>query len=257
MLIDAIYTHNNLRNFNYIIACPNTLEALVIDPLDVAKILGVAQEKGYKITKIVNTHEHHDHIGGNEELVNATGAKIYAHALNLETIANVSHPVDDHDIITVGNSVTLQVLSTPGHTMTHICLFHPQTPALFCGDTLFNAGVGNCYSGSPQALYHSIQRLAKLPQNTQVYPGHDYLENNLRFTLSVEPNNTQAQELLAQLSSQNSYQFVSTIGIEHQINSFFRIANRSLVESLQLNHKIITFTEEEVFLELRSLRDKW
>ena len=101
------------------------------------------------------------------------------------------------DVVKVGKTVELEALDTPGHTMSHVCLLsHTDQPALFCGDTLFNAGAGNCHNGGhPEELYKTFdQQLAKLPQSTLIYPGHDYIENNLRFTLNREPDNEERPE---------------------------------------------------------------
>src|SRR5690606_714728 len=103
----------------------------------------------------------------------------------------------------VGRSIALQCLDTPGHTMSHVCLFaHTDQPALFSGDTLFNAGAGNCHNGGdPVALYETFAtRLAHLPETTRVYPGHDYLLNNLGFTLAREPGNQAAHDLQQHLA---------------------------------------------------------
>ena len=100
------------------------------------------------------------------------------------------------DVVKVGKTVELEALDTPGHTMSHVCLLsHTDQPALFCGDTLFNAGAGNCHNGGhPAELYKTFaEQLAKLPQSTLIYPGHDYIENNLRFTLDREPDNESAR----------------------------------------------------------------
>jgi hydroxyacylglutathione hydrolase len=101
------------------------------------------------------------------------------------------------DVVKVGRTVELKALDTPGHTMSHVCLLsHTDQPALFCGDTLFNAGAGNCHNGGhPEELYKTFDRqLAKPPQSTLIYPGHDYMENNLRFTLNREPDNERPRD---------------------------------------------------------------
>ena len=106
-------------------------------------------------------------------------------------------------MVKVGRTVALEALDTPGHTMSHVCLLsHADTPALFCGDTLFNAGAGNCHNGGhPHELYQTfVRQLAKLPDATRIYPGHDYWENNLGFTLDREPDNARAAELLEEVS---------------------------------------------------------
>ncbi len=192
MLVKQIWTGNNYRNFNYLIACSETGEALAIDPLDAEKCLKAARDAGWQITQILNTHEHHDHIGGNDAVVAATGAKILAHAKAGGKIPNMSRGLSAGDVVKVGRTVELEAMDTPGHTFCHICLCaHGDRPALFSGDTLFNAGAGNCHNGGhPAELYKTfVEQLDRLPEGTRIYPGHDYIENNLRFTLDREPDN--------------------------------------------------------------------
>ena len=148
MIVERIWTGNAYRNYNYLIACPESGEALAIDPLDHEKCLNAARVKGWQITQILNTHEHHDHTGGNAAVVAATGAKVIAHHRAGARIAGVDRGVKAGDVIKVGRTVELECMDTPGHTMCHICLrSHTEQPALFSGDTLFNAGAGNCHNG--------------------------------------------------------------------------------------------------------------
>ena len=131
MIVEQIWTGNAYRNFNYLIACPETGDALAIDPLDFAKCLDAANGRGWTITQVLNTHEHGDHIGGNKGIVKATGAKIIAHKNAKNRIPNVDRGVGAGDIIKVGKTVELECLDTPGHTMCHICLLsHTDQPAL-------------------------------------------------------------------------------------------------------------------------------
>ena len=173
MIVEQIWTANAYRNFNYLIACPETGDALAVDPLDHRKCLAAARSGGLEITQIINTHEHGDHIGGNGPMVEATGAKILAHAKAGARIPNMDAGLEAGDVVRIGRTVELEALDTPGHTMSHVCLLaHTDTPALFCGDTLFNAGAGNCHNGGhPHELYQTfVRQLAKLPDATRIYP---------------------------------------------------------------------------------------
>lgn len=263
MIVKQIWTANAYRNFNYLIACSETGEALAIDPLDSAQCLQVARDAGWEITQILNTHEHHDHTGGNQAVVDQTGAKVLAHARAKDKIPGLSRGLVAGDVVRVGKTVELEALDTPGHTMCHICLrAHGQQSAIFTGDTLFNAGAGNCHNGGdPKSLYDTFaEQLEKLPPDTRVYPGHDYVENNLRFTLDREPDNKKAAALLDQVTGQDPADpYVSTIAEERDVNTFFRLRSPSVIA--QLRERFPELPEQPdprtVFIKLRELRNSW
>ncbi len=263
MIVERIWTGNSFRNFNYLIACPETGEALAIDPLDHEKTIRTAKVKGWHITQILNTHEHHDHTGGNEAVVAATGAKVIAHHKAGGQIAGMDRGVKAGDIIKVGKTVELECLDTPGHTMCHICLrSHTEQPALFSGDTLFNAGAGNVHNGGDvNSLYSTFaQQLSQLPDNTLVYPGHDYIETNLKFTLAREPDNTTAAALLAKVANHDpANSVVTTLAQEKQHNTFFRLNSASVIAQLRASFPDLDALPDAktVFAKLRELRNKW
>ncbi len=263
MIVERIWTGNAYRNYNYLIACPESGEALAIDPLDSGKCLAAAKKNGWRITQILNTHEHHDHTGGNAAVVAATGAKLIAHHRAGSRIDGVDRGVQAGDVIKVGKTVELECLDTPGHTLCHICLrSHTEEPALFSGDTLFNAGVGNCHNGGdPRALYASFARqLARLPDDTRVYPGHDYIENNLRFTLAREPGNAAAQALLPQVEGQDPADGrVNTMREEKEVNTFLRLTSPAVIAALRKEFPDLPEQPdpETVFVKLRELRNSW
>ncbi|MDG1709446.1 MAG: hydroxyacylglutathione hydrolase [Emcibacteraceae bacterium] len=263
MIVNQVYADNSLRNFHYLIACEKTREAMIIDPLDVDRCMDVAQKNNYKITTILNTHDHWDHIGGNQEVKEKTGATILSHKGAMKKIPDVERGLIAGDTIKIGNTVTFKVLDTPGHTDSHICLLSNDTkPSLFCGDTMFNAGVGHCkLGGNPDDLFQTFSsQLSKLPDNTHIYPGHDYMINNLEFTINREPNNEDAKLFLMKLENQNPHDaYVTTMADERRINSFMRLQNETIIEELKKAFPNMTNTpnEKEVFLALRELRDNW
>jgi len=263
VIVEQIWTANNYRNFNYLIVDPDTGEALAVDPLDHQKCLAAAKDHGWTITQILNTHEHGDHTGGNSAVIAATGAKLLAHKNAAARIPGMDRGLSAGDVIKVGKRVELEALDTPGHTMSHVCLLsHTDTPALFCGDTLFNAGAGNCHNGGhPAELYQTFaEQLSKLPDTTQIYPGHDYISNNLKFTLNREPDNKKAELLLGKVGDQDPSQaMVTTLGLEKEINTFFRLHSPTVIAKLRESFPDLPDAPDAktVFLKLRELRNTW
>jgi len=263
VIVEQIWTANSYRNFNYLIACPETGEALAVDPLDHKKCLAAAKARGFEVTQILNTHEHGDHIGGNGPMKAATGATILAHANARMRIPDMDRGLSAGDTIKVGKTVELEVLDTPGHTMSHVCLLsHTERAALFCGDTLFNAGAGNCHNGGhPNELYDTFAgQLAKLPDETLVYPGHDYIINNIAFTLDREPDNLRAAALAGELEGQDpGHAMVTTLALEKEINTFFRLHSPTVIARLREAFPDLPDEPEPrtVFLKLRELRNSW
>jgi hydroxyacylglutathione hydrolase len=262
MIIERIWAANDFRNFHYLIACPETGEALAVDPLEWRRCLDAARARGFTITQILNTHEHRDHTGGNAGLVGETGARVLAHAGAASSIGGVDVGLARGDVIRVGRSVELECLDTPGHTLAHICLYaHTEEPALFCGDTLFNAGAGNCHGGSAELLYETFaEQLARLPDGTRVYPGHEYLARNLGFTLDREPGNGDAAALLERSRDTAAEDaVVTTLGAEKRINAFFRLQNPSIIARLRERFADLPERPDArtVFVKLRELRNAW
>jgi hydroxyacylglutathione hydrolase len=263
MIVERIWTGNAYRNYNYLVACADTGEALAIDPLDHEKCLATAKAKGWRITQVLNTHEHHDHTGGNAAVIAATGAKLIAHHRVGAAIPGVDRGVKGGDVIAVGKTVELECMDTPGHTLCHICLCaRGPRKALFSGDTLFNAGAGNCHNGgNVESMFATFsEQLARLPDDTELYPGHDYIENNLRFTLAREPDNTAARELLPKVAGHDAASArPTTLGEEKRINTFMRLQSPSVIAALREAFPELPEQPDAktVFVKLRELRNVW
>lgn len=264
MLIYRRYMNNPLRNFNYLIACEETKQAIALDPLDGDAMLALAAEEGVDIKLVINTHEHHDHIEGNPVIVAATGARVLAHKNAIGKIPNVDQGLVAGDRIELG-SINLRVLFTPGHTPVHLCLlvdaeYNEGTPILFSGDTLFNACAGNCRNGGDvDEMYDTfVSQLMPLPNETLLYPGHDYMINNLAFALSREPNNTSALYWQDQVNAHQPDDMpIMTLGQEREYNPFLRLHEAVIVERLKAENPNLGLGDRDVFKALRHLRDQW
>ena len=243
--------------------CEESGEALAIDPWDADLMLRTASAHGWQIRQILNTHHHSDHTAGNEAVRRATGATVLAHAGAAGLIEGVDRGLAQGDVIRVGRTIELECLDTPGHTLSHVCLFsHTDEPALFSGDTLFNAGAGNCHNGGdPALLYQTFaQQLSRLPDTTRVHAGHDYLLNNLGFTLDREPGNEAAAYLQTELVDRVAAEMpVMTLGEEKRFNTFFRLQNPEIIARLRERFPDLPErpTPQQVFIRLRELRNSW
>lgn len=267
MQVTQIYTKSPLRNFCYVIH--NGTEALAIDAFDGAAMADHLRQQGLDLKAIVNTHHHHDHTCGNAALVAATGAPVWAHpdaAIDgAEGVLAHGHRITLSGSASEGDYV--EVLDTPGHTMSHVCLLVVEggTPkAIVTGDCIFNGGVGNCRNGGhPDALYETVRDVfAPLPDDITVYPGHDYFTNNLQFSLSIDPELGEAEELLAQYPQSEERFVQASLGLERRVSVFFRtdepriqslIAARAAAQGLALT----VSDSRGAFLALRQLRDRW
>lgn len=253
MAIERLWVGNAGRNYSYLIGCEATGEALAVDPYDPRQVLDAAAAKRWRITQILNTHEHGDHTAGNAGVVAATMATVIAHARTAARVA-VDRAVRQGDVVAVGTTIGLRVLETPGHTPAHICLVGEGS--FFSGDTLFNAGAGNCHSGGdPSVLYETFATIiATLPDDLRVLPGHDYLRRNLAFTLDREPGNREAEAALERTkNSEGAGAPVFTLGEERTFNVFLRLQSPGVHDALGTAVR----GPKDVFVALRRLRDRW
>ncbi|MDO6683320.1 MULTISPECIES: hydroxyacylglutathione hydrolase C-terminal domain-containing protein [unclassified Oceanobacter] len=266
MIVLRRYMNNNLRNYNYLIGCEETRQAIAVDPLGADEMLALAEAQGYEIKLILNTHEHHDHIDGNPRVQQVTGAAIWAHKNAADRIPNVARWLVAGDVVELG-TIRLRVLFTPGHTMAHLCLLSDDggpdgQPLLFSGDTLFNACAGNCSRGGDvDTMYDTfVSQFQPLPDDTLMYPGHDYMKNNLGFALSREPDNDMAQYWLDQVAAFSAEEMpVMTLGQERTYNPFLRLHQPQIRAQLQVQfpEMEVAAADRDVFRALRALRDAW
>lgn len=259
MKIHQLYTDSGLRNFTYFIII-NKADCYVIDPWDSSMVNDYLEYNNLTIKAIINTHEHWDHTQGNKELINQHHCEVWGHKNGEGKIPGLSRTFTGGENVSLSDTVTLEILDTPGHSLAHLCflLYKNNFPkALFSGDILFNAGVGNCHNGgNVEELYETItDKFSTLADDIIVYPGHDYLQNNLNFTLSREPSNSTAKLWLSKYQQYDIHAqpLTTTMADERQFNTFLRLEN----EEIRKNLSFPAENNKQVFVALRALRDKW
>lgn len=248
---------------NYIWLAHNGSHALIVDPGDAAPVIACLQQLNLTLTSILITHHHADHIGGVAALI-AAYADITVYAPKLEQYAFQHINVAEPDTIELSElNLKLKVLDLPGHTLGHIAYYTDEnsnnSPAhnyLFCGDTLFGAGCGRLFEGTPKQMLASLQKLAQLPLATQVYCTHEYTLHNINFALSLEPNNLallQRQQATIALRQKQQASLPSTIGLELASNPFLRCNSLEIQASLGLKNA----SELQVFTAMREMRNHY
>ncbi len=214
-------------NYLWLVRDPDSGEVAAIDPGDAAPVLTEAERRGWRIGQVWNTHWHPDHIGGNAQVVAATGAELSAPAAEADRIAGVDVPLKEGDTVRLGSRVA-EVWEVPGHTLGHIALIFRDARVAFVGDTMFAMGCGRLFEGSPAQMHGSLQRLAALADDMRVYCAHEYTLANARFAADAFPGDAPIAERLAAVSAQREAGMATvptTIAAERATNPFLRADN--------------------------------
>ncbi len=242
-------------NYGYLIVCQKTLTAAIVDPSESEPVLRrVAQEK-VALAAILNTHHHRDHTGGNEGLLARQKLEVYGHKSDQSRIPGLTRGVDEGNEIQLGE-LRGKVLFIPGHTTGHVAYLFGDS--LFCGDTLFTAGCGRLFEGTAEQMHASLKKLITLPDDTKVYCGHEYTENNLRFAMTVEPNNRKLAsrvERVQALRARGLSTVPSTMEEEKQTNPFLRWDSTEIQTSLKAGTPDVRIDPVSVFARVRKLKD--
>ncbi|MDZ7684663.1 MAG: hydroxyacylglutathione hydrolase [Gammaproteobacteria bacterium] len=223
-------------NYGYLLHDPDSDLTAAIDTPEVDPINRALEQKGWKLTHILNTHHHFDHAGGNEPLKAKWGCTIVGAARDAKRIPGIDVRLEEGDTYTFGNH-DAQIFDVSGHTIGHIAYYFAEDGLLFCGDALFAMGCGRLFEGTPAQMWNSLQKLRDLPDDTVVYCAHEYTQANAKFALSVEPQNdalqARAREVEA-LRADDRPTVPSTIGVEKATNPFLRPMSEDLQSTIGL-----------------------
>ena len=239
---------------NYIWLLVRDGRAAVVDPGDAAPVMARLEALKLRLETILITHHHADHQGGVAELVERWPPGVFGPAE--ESITGCTDPLSGGETIDVlGERVA--VLPVGGHTLGHIAYYVPG--AVFCGDTLFGAGCGRLFEGTPAQMSASLGRLAALPDDTLVYCAHEYTEANLRFALAVEPQNAalrRRSERVAGLRAAGHSSVPSTLREEKETNPFLRCSEPSVIAA-GLAHAAVDPERVAIFAAIRGWRNNF
>lgn len=211
-------------NYIYLLQDQATGKVAVVDPAQSEPVLAELAARGWQLAMILNTHHHGDHVGGNKILVQETGCQVLGPKYEAESIPHIGVKLDEGDRVSLGES-SAQVLAVPGHTRGHIAYWFADDQALFCGDTVFSLGCGRLFEGTAEQMWQSLLKIMALPSETRIYCAHEYTESNLRFALTIEPDNPALQAYATEVREKRSRllpTIPSTLALELSANPFLR-----------------------------------
>jgi hydroxyacylglutathione hydrolase len=220
-------------NYTYLLTCEQSGEAAIVDAPEAAPVERRVERLGARVTRVLSTHHHPDHSAANPALAKRYDAPVYGHHSDAKRIPGFTNGLEEGDTIQVGEQ-RASILFIPAHTRGHIAYVFDG--AVFCGDTLFAAGCGRLFEGTPEMMYSAlVEKLGRLPGDTRVYCGHEYTVGNLRFAAHVEPDNEAVRRALAAAEERRAgaaadwhdatpdeMTVPSTIADEHATNPFLR-----------------------------------
>ncbi|AMO56663.1 hypothetical protein GZ77_03305 [Endozoicomonas montiporae] len=257
--IEAIKAFSD--NYIWLLTHSATKDCFVVDPGDADPVLQTLAARGLNLTGVLITHHHADHVGGLKQLTQQFALKVYGPANS--SINHLTTTLNDGDCIDVlGHS--FQVFSVPGHTLDHIAYYDDQQFTLFCGDTLFSAGCGRLFEGTPEQMFASLNKFRQLPDITQVFCAHEYTASNLKFARAVEPDNEDIAEYthrVIQLRNHDIPTIPTSIGLEKRVNPFLRTNDNTVIRNAVSRLENESFEqkipEPEVLRVIREWKDKF
>ncbi len=257
------YTHHGFTihqipalsdNYIYLIDTPETLAA--VDPAETEPVERACESLGRGLTHILNTHHHWDHTGANLTLKSHYNCRIIGAKTDAARIPGLDDAVSEAVPVSL-NGRAIRVLEVPGHTRGHIAFVLGD--ALFCGDTLFGAGCGRLFEGTPEQMWHSLGKLVELPAGTRFYCAHEYTLNNIAFALRIDPDNPallKRKERTEALRAGRTPTIPGTIGEELATNPFLRPLDTGFLHQYAQAHAIAE-DAVRVFAHIREARNHW
>ncbi len=214
-------------NYSYLLINEKNQNACVIDPSEAKPIIDFIEKKNINLKFILNTHHHHDHVGGNNELKKKYGVKVVGYKNDKDRIPEIDILVKNNQIW-IAEDFEAKIIHIPGHTSGHICFYFSKDKIAFTGDTLFSLGCGRIFEGTYKQMFASLNKLKKLPINTKIYCGHEYTLKNSLFCAQYEKNNKNLEKKIFEIQEKlkNKLPTIpSTIGEELACNIFLRAKN--------------------------------
>ena len=240
-------------NYVYLLHEEESGACAAVDPAEAESALSALREEGLTLTHILNTHHHSDHVGGNGRLKAETGCTIVGSRADASRIPGIDVEVGEGEEFRLGNAVA-RVFDVPGHTRGHIAYWFENDKALFCGDTLFVLGCGRLFEGTPRQMWASLTTLRDLPGDTRVYCAHEYTQANVRFALTVEPDNEALKAIAERVEVRRAkglFTVPSLMADEMAANPFLRADQGELQRAVGMEGTDAV----DVFAEIRHRKD--
>ncbi len=242
---------------NYIWLVTTNEGSIVIDPGESKQIIDLVKSNEIDLEGILITHHHYDHTNGIKEILKYKKVEVFGPKNNLNSITKRVKQNDVFNLI----GLKFEVIETPGHTLDHIAFYclKDEKSILFCGDTLFSGGCGRVFEGTYSQMYESLKKLSKLPEDTQIFCGHEYTSSNLQFACAVEPNNQFIREYnqeIIEKTKNGEPSLPSSLKIEHMINPFIRCNEENLIDNINKKFGEVS-SEIEIFSTLRKWKDNF
>lgn len=243
-------------NYAYLLHDTEARVTGVVDPSESEPIMKALEKRDLHLAYILNTHHHWDHTGGNLDLKSRFNAKVIGPYADRDRIPGIDVALRDGDTWMFGTQKML-VMDTPGHTRGHVCLFFPDSKAIFTGDTLFSLSCGRLFEGTPEQMWTSLSKITSFPDDTNVYCGHEYTLSNAEFSLTLEPSNENLRSYyrkVKELRQAGLPTIPTSIGLEKACNPFLRLSSAEVRASVAIPPNA---NDVQVLAAVRTAKDNW